>query len=362
MKKLSVSIIGPFPEPIHGMSISNELLLNYFSGFNDISISYFDITLNRKLKSKDFQGKFDIYIFLLSLCNVLKLFLFIMKKRSDVFYITPPQSSLGYIRIVPAIILAKIIGSKIVIHIHGSRFNYYLERTTPIIRFLIKKSLNLADGFILLGESIQKSHQKLFEKKKVFICENGVEEPNIDVSLRKKESVNVLFLSNLMKEKGVFDFLDAIERIQPNEHYHFDIAGALEPSCEGQIKKRLEELGENVSYHGVVRGKDKETLFNKAHIFVLPSYDEGQPLSILEAYSYGCTVVTTNVGGISDIFSDNVNGKYVNVNDSKSIADTLVGISRSDLAFFSRNNRASFLQKFTQEAFAKRILDILQKI
>ncbi len=362
MKTLSISIVGPFPEPIHGMSKSNEILLNYLSFCDSVTVSFFDITLERKLKSKDFQGKFGLYNFILSLFNLLNLCVFILKKRSDIFYITPPQSALGYIRICPAIVLAKIFGSKVVIHIHGSRFNYYLERSRPITRALIKKSFNMVDAFILLGRSIQLSHQKLLEHNLVFICENGVEDPNIDVSSQKEETINVLFLSNIMKDKGFFDFLDAIEKIKPNERYHFDIAGALEPSSERQIKKRLDELGANVLYHGLVRGKDKDGLFNKAHIFVLPSYDEGQPLSILEAYSYGCTVVTTNVGGISDIFSDGINGKYVNVNDPASIADAIMGFSNSELEFFSKNNISTFQSKYTKEKFSNRVLEILLKV
>ena len=362
MKDLSVSIVGPFPEPIHGMSKSNEILFNYLSDCNYINVSCFDITLDRNLKSKDVQGKFGIYGFILSLVNLVKLVYFILTKRSDVFYITPPQSVLGYIRILPAIILAKLIGSKVVIHIHGSRFNYYIEHSRPIISKLIKSSFKFVDAFILLGRSIELSHKTLLENNKVFICENGVEDPKFEVNTGGRGTVNILFLSNLMKDKGFFDFLDAIENIKPSERYHFDIAGALEPSFSRKIKQRLQELGSNVSYHGLVTGKDKERLFNKANIFVLPSYDEGQPLSILEAYSYGCTVVTTNVGGIPDIFSDGINGKYVNVNDPVSIANVITGLNSSDLEFFSKTNMSIFRDRYTQKMFSNRIVEIIMKV
>ncbi|EKO3462204.1 glycosyltransferase family 4 protein [Vibrio fluvialis] len=359
---MKVSIIGPFPEPIHGMSKSNETLLQYFEKSNDVTISYFDITLERRLKSKNRQGKFRLSSFFLSLVNLFKLLFFVFQRRGDVMYITPPQSVLGYVRIYPAILFAKILGSKIVIHIHGSRFSYYVEQSRSFFQMLVKSSFRFIDAFILLGESIKLSHSHLLERSKIFICENGVEDPHFTLRSRNNTVTNVLFLSNLMKDKGIFDFLDAIEKIHPRDQYHFALAGAIEPSQSKLIGERLSRLGPNVSYHGVVTGREKEILFEKADIFILPSYDEGQPLSILEAYSYGCTVVTTCIGGIPDIFEDGINGKYVEIGSPDSIVEKILELKKNEIKNFSHNNIKVFEDKYTKEKFCKRVLDILNVI
>ena len=82
---------------------------------------------------------------------------------------------------------------------------------------------------------------------------------------------------------------------------------------------------ENTEYIGVVSGDNKKNLLKWGNIFVLPTFYkmEGQPISILEAMASKNLVVTTNHGGILDIFKDKVNGYLVKKNSIKSIQDIL---------------------------------------
>jgi len=363
MMKDKISIIGPFPQPIHGMSLANQTLYDAFIHENSIDVDKFDITLSATLKNKNDQGKLQLRPVIDSLVNLIKLFGFMVKRRGGIFYFTPPQSVLGYLRLSPAIVLSKLVGGNCIVHFHGSRFKYYYEKSNFLLQWGIRKTFPFVDRFVLLGESIKRSHSSLLGMEKIVICKNGVSTPLNQGSGKRinKKKKTILFLSNLMKDKGIFDFLNAISKLSIDK-YKIDIAGIIEESHQQEIESKLQELSGLVTYHGLVFGEEKHQLFSAADFFVLPSYDEGQPMSILEAYSYGCTVITTNVGGIPDIFSDSVNGKTVRVGDVEDIYLAIAKITSGELDSYHSNNIEVFYRLYTANAFCSRVLNICRGI
>ncbi|MBB1399443.1 glycosyltransferase family 4 protein [Pseudoalteromonas sp. SG44-8] len=357
-----ISIIGPFPNPIHGMSLANQTIFNYFKAQNNIDIQKFDISLSSSVKSKKDQGRFKITVLFFALVNLIKLLLFIVKRRGGVFYFTPPQSVLGYLRISPAIILAKIMRGHCIIHFHGARFKLYYESSNFLFKALIRSTFIFVDNFVLLGKTIKKEHSSLIEKEKIIICANGVEPPQTltDKKLFIGHRVNILFLSNLMADKGFFEFCDAVKKLSTDK-YAVHIAGAIEKAHQTEIKNALESLGSIATYHGVVYEDKKDELFSKSNIFVLPSYDEGQPMSILEAYSYGLTVITTNAGGIPDIFTDSINGRSVSIGSAHDIKNAIENINDEDMHLYRKNNIEAYERLYTSDAFCKRILNICKR-
>ncbi|ENN6813448.1 glycosyltransferase [Vibrio fluvialis] len=353
-----ILMIGPFPEPIHGMSLSNEIIYSNISLCRYIDVYKFDITLSRRLKSKSAQGKLKLVPLIASLYNFVRMILFLLYHRKSICYFTPPQSAYGYLRLVPGMLLSKIFGSRLIVHMHGAKFISYLERSHKLVRKVILWSLKYVDDFIVLGDSLKDSHSKIISANKIRVCENGVLDPEYKGNKINDEKVNVLFLSNLMKDKGIFEFLDAVEKLDDNM-FNFDIAGAIETSNNKHINERLNKLGSKINYHGVVSGEKKARLFENADIFVLPSYDEGQPLSILEAYSYKCAVLVTDVGGVCDIFKDGINGRFIKVGSSSSIVSSIKNMTKTEIETFGDVNLQSYYAKFTEQALVKRILKIL---
>ncbi|MEZ9064530.1 MULTISPECIES: glycosyltransferase family 4 protein [unclassified Vibrio] len=353
-----ILIIGPFPDPIHGMSLANLMLFEYFRNSNLFNVSKFDISIGDQIKSKQEQGKFDFFYFLFSCLNLINGCIAIIISRRAILYITPPQSALGFIRTLPFIILSKILSKKTIVHFHGSRLKINYNNTNFIFKGLIKLGLLCADRVIFLGDSIRNDHIELVDKKKSVVCWNGVDRSSTIELGYEKNKIDILFLSNLMKDKGIFDFLDAVKKLDPNK-YNIHIAGSIEPCFKEEISDVLSALSGRLKFYGPVYGDQKWELFNLADIFVLPSYDEGQPLSILEAYSCGCSVVTTNVGGIADIFKDGDNGLFCKVSDANDIADKIQSLGPNDLDRISMFNRKIYFDCFTTSAFCARIENII---
>ena len=82
-----------------------------------------------------------------------------------------------------------------------------------------------------------------------------------------------------------------------------------------------------ISYEGWISGEHKIRLLNQANAYILPSYNEGLPISILEAMSYQLPIISTKVGGIPEIVKDGVNGYLIepgNKQQLKSAIDKLI--------------------------------------
>lgn len=161
------------------------------------------------------------------------------------------------------------------------------------------------------------------------------------------KKIRVLYLSNMITEKGFLDLLDAIELLplEVLSKFEFNFVGGFQKiSLKKDFIERISKLP-CVKYLGkFINGEEKKILYASTHIFCLPTYYpyEGQPISILEAYASGCSVMTTNHAGIPDIFSHNVNGLEIESKSPKSITSCLVSIASdpNKLIDFSLNNMA----------------------
>ncbi|MBC8095552.1 MAG: glycosyltransferase [Akkermansiaceae bacterium] len=132
---------------------------------------------------------------------------------------------------------------------------------------------------------------------------NAVIETPLIHQLRKPRN-RMLFLSRIHPKKGLDLLLAAWSRLErERQHWELVIAGPDELGHMAQIQRLARSLGiENqVLFTGTVTGKTKSALFHSADLFVLPSYSEGMPMSLLEAMACRVPVVATRACNISDI-------------------------------------------------------------
>lgn len=120
-----------------------------------------------------------------------------------------------------------------------------------------------------------------------------------------------------------------VKRLQKN--IQLRIGGNKE---EHILQKTIKDYGLNncVTFEGFVTGNKKIECLNWADIFILPSYNEGLPIAILEAMSYGCPIISTAVGGIPAIVKNGVNGYLINPGD-------IVEIQNSILSFIQNRDK-----------------------
>jgi glycosyltransferase involved in cell wall biosynthesis len=179
------------------------------------------------------------------------------------------------------------------------------------------------------------------------------------------EKINILHLANLIPSKGYNLLLDAYLSLSPKtrEKAVLNFAGKFqEHRLETAFLKRIaNEKG--IYYYGPVQGNEKLKLLWDSHIFCLPaSYPpEAQPISILEAYAAGCVVITSNTGGIKDIFQHGVNGYWISPGNTIALRNYLeLTISDFDKhRNFAFNNHHEAVEKYREDRFSREIEQIL---
>jgi len=173
----------------------------------------------------------------------------------------------------------------------------------------------------------------------------------------------VLFLGNLSERKGVSDLLQALA--QPG----FDTA-RLEVTLAGGgdvhgYETKSRELGINgfVRFAGWSDQQQAARLMARTDVLVLPSYDEGLPLVILEALANGVAVVCSPVGEIPSVLSDGVNACFVQPGDVAGIAAGLQRVLQDGelRATLERNGRALYEQQFSIAHFFSSVAHIHQR-
>lgn len=202
--------------------------------------------------------------------------------------------------------IAKFMNKKVVLHVHGGGFKEYLENNEKYVSKVLLK----VDTLVVLSHTWQSYFKILYPHLKIKIVPNIVEEP-ISISTRNKADgcIKAIFLGLICEEKGIFDLMDVISKYKDYLKGKFNLYiggnGDSERLCNEIVEYGIQDI---VSYEGWIGKEEKARLLSISDVFVLPSYVEGVPISILEAMSYELPIISTNVGGIPEIVDNNING------------------------------------------------------
>lgn len=286
-----------------------------------------------------------------------------------VLYITPGQTFFGLLKYAPIMSLAKFWGRPYVIHVHGNHLGAHYEQLCGIKKRLFHHYVSGSAAGIVLSESLRANFNGLLPPEKVFVVENFAGDAIFRQVAAKKATarLEVLYLSNLMREKGIFSLLDALLLLkQQCVPFRARIAGCLETGISTEFEQRLTQLAPEVEYVGPVAGQAKMDLLREANVFVLPTYYtmEGQPISLLEGMAAGNIIVTTRHAGIPDIV-DESNGYLLPVRDSHALAACLGQIASelpTQIERFSAHNQSVARERFTEQAFVEKILGVLDRV
>ena len=222
--------------------------------------------------------------------------------------------------------MAKMFGKKVVMHCHASRFkDFYSEQSENGKRHIVD-TLNKTDVLIALSESWKEWFVSVgIEPSKIVVLHNITAEPQYRPDCKVKDGkVHLLFMGELGKRKGVFDIIRGLAK------HRGELEGKLEfriggNTNEDKLMREIEQGGlQNiVKFEGWVSGDKKIDLLNWADLFILPSFNEGLPISILEAMSYKMPIISSPVGGIPEVVMDGVNGSIVTPGNDKEIFNAI---------------------------------------
>lgn len=205
-----------------------------------------------------------------------------------------------------AIRIAKAMGRKVIFHCHGGGFKEFRMNYSKEVDAILER----VDSIVCLSEE-WRTYFESISCRNVVVIKNVIAEPDIE-AIKSDGLVHFLFLGLICDNKGIFDTLEAIAI------HKEDLLGKiiLHVGGNGETDRLLStikslDIEPLVHFEGWVDNEKKRHLLNLADVFILPSYIEGVPISILEAESYHKPVITTKVGGIPSIVKDHQTGLFV---------------------------------------------------
>jgi len=307
-----------------GVSNYYNIIKKYFT----LDIEYFNVGSDLKKEN----------IFLLLKNRFSDYIIFNKKLKSGIFNLVVINPSLDIKSIIRDGLFAFISRKRkisFIVFFRGWDLEYekIMRKTTlKFIRFTFFK----ARAIIVLAKDFENTFRNWGYKNNIYKETTVVDDEMLininEKTIEKKYNASddqfvVLFISRIIKEKGIFELAKAFQILYgKSKKIRLIIAG------DGKDKKTLDYFIKtnnisNVILVGNLKGSDKEKLFCESKLYVLPSYTEGMPNSLLEALAFGLPAVTTDVGGIKDIFVDKKMGLILKDIKPETIAEKILELA-----------------------------------
>lgn len=286
--------------------------------------------------------------------------------RPDLIYITPNSHGNAFYKDWLTVRMLKKTGIPVLAHFHNKGVK---PNSGNAIKRSLYRSFFRGLNVILLSQRLFADIEDFADSDRVYICPNGIADSTRTLHNRRENSKpHILFISNLLVDKGIMTLLDALKEVSEKGHdFVCDIAGAETSEIDNQrlndeiVRRGLEN---HVTYHGPVYGEEKEKLFDTSDIFVFPTANEALPIVCLEAMKHSLPVISTDEGGIPDIVIDGVTGLIRPKQDADAFAKAIVELlTNNELRTnMGAEGRQHFEKLFTVSAFEKSLSEILRSL
>lgn len=213
--------------------------------------------------------------------------------------------------------LARLLRRPVVVHMHcGTQIE---DSWSPQMNYIFSK----ADIGLMLAERIKESVARHTGRSdNLEVCYNPCPLLKPTDGIHRKKYI--LYSGTIGKNKGYHVLIESFAKIADRfPEWHIMMAGV------GEIDKayaliKSHKLESRVHLLGWVDGEKKDLLFREASIFCLPSFLEGFPMAVLEAWAYGVPVISTPVGGIPDVALPGENILLFSPGNSEELSERLV--------------------------------------
>lgn len=349
-KKIRVLMLGTDKSTGGGMwtVAKNYIESNLYQ--KDISLKYIPtFVVGNKVKK-----------ILFALLAYIKILFYLVIHKPQIVHVHMAEKGSVYRKGI-AIKMACFFGCKIIIHMHGAEFQVWYESLEPEKKNKVKKILNRADKVIILGEYWKSFLSQLVPENKIAVIYNAVEVPK--ENKYNNNANRILFLGVVGQRKGAYDLLEAYSRVKDKiQGFELEFYG---PDFEGKISDEIEKLNlqDRVRYMGWLGSSDKELVFKDVVCNVLPSYNEGLPMTILETMAYGIPNISTTVAAIPEVIN-NQNGFLVEAGNIEEISKSIEKICKEEKVrkILSQNAYQTIKNQFSIKKHVEEIINLYREL
>ncbi len=271
-----------------------------------------------------------------------ELFWNLLNKKADVIHIHIASRGSAFRHSITTLI-SWLFQKPVIIHAHSSDFHLFYSKLPQLLKQWLSWSFRKSTRFIVLSDSWKKYYIENLglNSEQVIVLPNSVRIPPEVPHRIDSKQIFFLFLGRIGERKGAFDLIKAFASIPAVEQSRAKLVIAGDGDGE-QARSLIQSLNliEYITVLDWVNQEERDDLLTKADVFVLPSYNEGLPMALLEAMSWGLAVITTAVGGIPEVVTQNQNGLLVNPGDIQQLSEAMKSLIADENLRISLGNNA----------------------
>ena len=323
--KPRILFILHLPPPVHGAAMMGQYIHDSKVINERFDCHYNNLTTAKSLRDIGKGGVKKLWRFF---CLLLRIVKGLVRVKPQLVYVTPNSHGGAFYKDFVVVQLIKLMGYRVIVHYHNKGVATCQDRWLDDKLYrLFFKNLKV----ILLAEALYGDVEKYVKREDVFVCPNGIPESLKGEPKSERNNVipQLLFLSNLLVDKGVLVLLDAL-KILKEKGFSFVCHFVGGETAEIDAARFAEEvktrgLDQMALFLGKRYGEEKNEEYDNADIFVFPTYyyNECFPLVLLEAMEHAVPCISTREGGVSAIIDDGVNGFMVEKRDANVLADRI---------------------------------------
>ncbi|HUW33787.1 MAG TPA: glycosyltransferase [Planctomycetota bacterium] len=240
------------------------------------------------------------------------------------------------------VLVARLMGRKVIFHNHSGNFNEFWESRGFLGRTAIRFALRRCTRVLVLSDWWKEFHAKIVPPERISVVYNGIEagpyERNVHYGRARhmlgipRDRVMVLMMGVMGKRKGAFDIVASapfVAKMEPS--VLFVLVGPdedVEPGATERLRKEIAEknLQDMVQLRGPASEQQRHVYYAAADVFLLPSYAENSPMTIIEAMASKLPVISTKVGAIPEMVDHERTGLIVSPGRCSEITEAVIAL------------------------------------
>jgi glycosyltransferase involved in cell wall biosynthesis len=279
--------------------------------------------------------------------------LLLLRTRAEAVHINASLDRKAYWRDLAYSIVARLLGRRVVNQIHGGAMPQDFFRGNAFLTWILRRFLVSSDVVTVLSGAELAAYRAFDARIKVHLVPNAIEPAGLADQPRSYNTdgpLNLVYVGRLVRTKGLFELIEALKELKrAGREFKLSIAGGGPDQTELVAASERADLEDRVQFLGSVFAAEKCRLWLESDLFVLPSYMEGLPYSLLEAMAAGCVPITTPVAAIPDVMRNGEHGLFVPMKNPGALASAVAALDddREGLIRMAEAARRRVIEQYT---------------
>jgi glycosyltransferase involved in cell wall biosynthesis len=360
MKRPAVYFVGPLPLPLHGFSAINQKMLSRLLSRTDVRI--FDTAPKRLSANSRWRAFLKPFHSVSSVCTFV-FFAFAKRPRSVYLGLS---GGIGQVFDCLRLIIASLVGAKTYVHHHSFAYLNNPKLYSRLCLWSARDACHIVLCDVMAAKLVSTYG---INSAHIFTLSNAAfldEASNFPANRGARSDVLTLgFISNITPEKGIAEFFDVVAALtEDGLRVKGLVAGPVDPALRRKFSEMLKHRAD-IEYIGAVYGEQKRDFFHRIDLLLFPTKyrNEAEPVTVLEALSYGVPVIAAGRGCLHSMIDKTSGAVFTEIEQYVAGATSYIRSLMSAAPSLNTLSRSAFNQ-FTalRVCNARRLDDLIERI